>query len=81
MDRFCVLNHCKLCDDNGVKLVLDTTKDLLTKCLHIIHLHDINQTIMSKEIFGVTIETEEQIADYAKTPRNEGTQCVDFSRW
>ena len=70
MDHSAYTTIAKFSDDKGVKLVLDTTKDLLTKCLpyHPFIIKPNHHEL--GEIFGVTIETEEQIVDYVKTPRH-----------
>ena len=70
----------KLCDEKGVKLVLDTTKDLLTKCLPY-HPFIIKPNHLELgEIFGVTIETEEQIVNYARQLQQMGARNVLISR-
>ena len=80
MDHSAYTTIAKLCDEKGVKLVLDTTKDLLTKCLpyHPFIIKPNHHEL--GEIFGVTIETEEQIVDYAKKLQEMGARNVLISR-
>lgn len=80
MDYSAYTTIAKLCDEKGVKLVLDTTKDLLTKCLpyHPFIIKPNHHEL--GEIFGVTIETEEQIVDYAKKLQEMGARNVLISR-
>ena len=80
MDHSAYTTIAKLCDEKGVKLVLDTTKDLLTKCLpyHPFIIKPNHHEL--GEIFGVTIETEEQIVDYAKQLQQMGARNVLISR-
>ena len=80
MDHAAYTTIAKLCDEKGVKLVLDTTKDLLTKCLpyHPFIIKPNHHEL--GEIFGVTIETEEQIVNYAKQLQQMGAKNVLISR-
>jgi len=80
MDHSAYTTIAKLCDEKGVKLVLDTTKDLLTKCLpyHPFIIKPNHHEL--GEIFGVTIETEEQIVNYAKQLQQMGARNVLISR-
>ncbi|NEW66467.1 1-phosphofructokinase [Carnobacteriaceae bacterium zg-84] len=70
----------KLCQEKGTKLVLDTTKELLTQCLpyepFIIkpNHHELG------ELFDVVIDSEEQIIHYAKQLQKQGAKNVLVSR-
>ena len=70
----------KLCQEKHAKLVLDTTKTLLTECLSyqpfIIkpNHHELG------EIFGVELHTEEAIITYAKKLQEKGARNVLVSR-
>lgn len=70
----------KLCQDKQVKLVLDTTKELLTECLafepFIIkpNHHELS------EIFNVPMQTEADIVKYAKLLQQKGAKNVLVSR-
>lgn len=80
MDYSAYTEIANLCHQKGAKLVLDTTKELLTKCLpfHPFIIKPNHHEL--GEIFDVTIETEEQIVYYAKELQREGAQNVLISR-
>ena len=62
MDHSAYTTIAKLCDDKGVKLVLDTTKDLLTKCLpyHPFIIKPNHHEL--GEIFGVTMKRKNKLS-------------------
>ena len=70
----------KLCREKQVKLVLDTNNQLLKECL-------IEQPFLIKpnhhelgELFGVTIESVEEIINYAKKLQDMGAKNILVSR-
>ena len=76
LDESSYVEIAKLCHARGVKLVLDTTKDLLLACLpyhpFIIkpNLHEL------EELFGVNIQTQEEIIRYALQLQKTGARNV-----
>lgn len=80
MDYTAYTTIAALCDQKGAKLVLDSTKDLLTKCLpfHPFIIKPNHHEL--GEIFGVEITTEEQIVMYAKKLQEQGAVNVLVSR-
>ena len=72
LDERSYVEIARLCHTRGVKLVLDTTKDLLLACLPY-------QPFMIKpnqheleELFGVNIQTQEEIIHYALQLQKKG---------
>ena len=72
LDETSYVEIARLCHTRGVKLVLDTTKDLLLACLPY-------QPFMIKpnqheleELFGVNIQTQEEIIHYALQLQKKG---------
>lgn len=80
MDYTAYTTIAALCDEKGAKLVLDTTKDLLTKCLpyHPFIIKPNHHEL--GEIFGVEITNEQQIVEYAKQLQELGARNVLVSR-
>lgn len=70
----------QLCQEKGAKFVLDTTKDLLTKCLpYQPFLIKPNHHELA-EIFNAVIDTQEDIITYAKCLQEKGAKNVLVSR-
>lgn len=80
MDYTAYTTIASLCDEKGAKLVLDSTKDLLTKCLpyHPFIIKPNHHEL--GEIFDVEITTEDQIVTYAKKLQEQGAVNVLVSR-
>lgn len=80
MDSTAYTTIAALCDEKGAKLVLDTTKDLLTKCLpyHPFIIKPNHHEL--GEIFDVEITNEQQIVEYAKKLQEQGACNVLVSR-
>lgn len=80
MDEAAYISIAKLCQTKGTKLVLDTTKQLLTSCLayepFIIkpNHHELG------EIFNKTLTTVSEIIDCAKQLQQQGAKNVLVSR-
>lgn len=76
LDETSYVEVAKLCHARGVKLVLDTTKDSLLACLpyHPFIIKP-NQHEL-EELFGVTIETQEEMIAYAFKLQEKGARNV-----
>ena len=79
LDETSYVEIAKLCHARGVKLVLDTTKDLLLACLPY-HPFMIKPNLHElEELFGVTIQTKEEMLNYAFQLREKGARNVLIS--
>ena len=79
LDESSYVEIAKLCHARGVKLVLDTTKDLLLACLPY-HPFMIKPNLHElEELFGVNIQTKEEMIDYAFKLREKGARNVLIS--
>mgnify|MGYP000017850733 CR=1 FL=1 len=79
LDEMSYVEIAKLCHARGVKLVLDTTKDLLLACLPY-HPFMIKPNLHElEELFGVTIQTKEEMLNYAFQLREKGARNVLIS--
>ena len=79
LDEMSYVEIAKLCYARGVKLVLDTTKDLLLACLPY-HPFMIKPNLHElEELFGVTIQTKEEMLNYAFQLREKGARNVLIS--
>ena len=79
LDESSYVEIAKLCHARGVKLVLDTTKDLLLACLPY-HPFMIKPNLHElEELFGVTIQTKEEMLNYAFQLREKGARNVLIS--
>ena len=79
LDESSYVEIAKLCYARGVKLVLDTTKDLLLACLPY-HPFMIKPNLHElEELFGVTIQTKEEMIDYAFQLQEKGARNVLIS--
>ena len=79
LDESSYVEIAKLCHARGVKLVLDTTKDLLLACLPY-HPFMIKPNLHElEELFGVNIQTKEEMIDYAFQLQEKGARNVLIS--
>lgn len=79
LDESSYVEIAKLCYARGIKLVLDTTKDLLLACLPY-HPFMIKPNLHElEELFGVNIQTKEEMIDYAFKLREKGARNVLIS--
>ena len=79
LDESSYVEIAKLCYARGVKLVLDTTKDLLLACLPY-HPFMIKPNLHElEELFGVNIQTKEEMIDYAFQLQEKGARNVLIS--
>ena len=79
LDESSYVEIAKLCYVRGIKLVLDTTKDLLLACLPY-HPFMIKPNLHElEELFGVNIQTKEEMIDYAFKLREKGARNVLIS--
>ena len=79
LDETSYVEIAKLCHARGVKLVLDTTKDLLLACLPY-HPFMIKPNLHElEELFGVNIQTKEEMIDYAFQLQEKGARNVLIS--
>ena len=77
LDETSYAKLAKLCYARGVKLVLDTTKASLLACLpYRPFIIKPNQNEL-EELFGVNIETKEEMIDYAFQLQKKGACCSD----
>ena len=76
LDESSYVEIAKLCHARGVKLVLDTTKDLLLACLpYQPFMIKPNQQEL-EELFGVNIQTQDEIVHYALQLQKTGARNV-----
>ena len=79
LDETSYIEIAKLCHARGVKLVLDTTKDSLLACLpYQPFIIKPNQHELD-ELFGVNIQTQEKMIDYAFKLQEKGACNVLIS--
>ena len=79
LDETSYVEIAKLCHARGAKLVLDTTKNSLLSCLpYQPFIIKPNQHEL-EELFGVNIETKEEMIDYAFQLQEKGARNVLFS--
>ena len=79
LDETSYVEIAKFCHARGVKLVLDTTKDSLLACLpYQPFIIKPNQHEL-EELFGVTIETQEEMITYAFKLQEKGVRNVLIS--
>ena len=79
LDETSYVEIARLCHVRGVKLVLDTTKNLLLACLpYQPFIIKPNQHEL-EELFGVKIETQEEMLNYAFQLREKGAHNVLIS--
>ncbi len=79
LDETSYVEIAKLCHSRGVKLVLDTTKDSLLACLpYQPFIIKPNQHEL-EELFGVNIETQEEMIAYAFKLQEKGARNVLIS--
>ena len=79
LDETSYVEIAKLCYARGVKLVLDTTKTSLLACLpyHPFMIKPNQQEL--EELFGVNIQTQEEIINYAFQLKGKGARNVLIS--
>lgn len=79
LDEMSYVEIARLCHARGVKLVLDTTKNLLLACLpYQPFIIKPNQHEL-EELFGVKIETQEEMLNYGFQLREKGARNVLIS--
>ena len=76
LDETSYVEVAKLCHARGVKLVLDTTKDSLLACLPYQPFIIKPNQYELEELFGVTIETQEEMIAYAFKLQEKGARNV-----